>query len=341
MAVALGRGDRRGGGLGLGRRGRQLGRRRRPGELAVPDHGEAADRVVLEIDEDVAVLGLAQFLGQAQQVVRVQRGRLLGQAAEQVGVADDGHAVAHHRLAGHGQFAVAALLGREVDDHAARLHALHHLGGDQLGRGLARDQRGGDDDVDFPRLLRVHRALRGLEALAHHLGVAAAARALFLVIDLDELATERDHLVGDFGAGVVGAHDGAQVGRGADGGEAGHAGAGDEDLGRRDLAGGGDLAVEEAAEGVGGFDHRPIAADAGHRGQRVHLLRTAQLARQTVDGEHGGAPGLQRLHQLGVLRRPHEADQRRAFAQHGDFFQRRRAHLEYDVGPCPDVGGAR
>jgi hypothetical protein len=266
-----------------------------------------------------AVLGLAQLLGQAQQVVRVQRRRLLGQAAGQVGVADDGHAVAHHRLAGHGELAVAALLGRHVDDHAAGLHALHHLGGDQLGRRLARDQRGGDDDVGVLGLLGVHRALRGLEALAHHLGVAAAARAFFLVVDLDELAAQRDHLVGHLGAGVVGAHDGAQVGRRADGRQARHAGAGDEHLGRRHLAGGGDLAVEEAAEGVGRLDHRAVAADAGHRGQRVHLLRAESWRGSAVDGQHGGLARRQLLHQLGVLRRPDEADQRAAFAQQRHF----------------------
>ena len=133
---------------------------------------------------------------------------------------------------------------------------------------------------DVPGLLGVHLALGLLEALAHHLGVAAAAGAFFLVVDLDELAAQRHDLVGDLGARVVGAHDGAQVGGRADGGQAGDAGAGDEDLGRRNLAGGGDLAVEEAAEGVGGLDHGAVAADAGHGGQRVHLLGAGELARQ-------------------------------------------------------------
>ena len=154
---------------------------------------------------------------------------------------------------------------------------LHHLGGDQLRRRLAGDQRGGDDDVDFLGLLGEHLALGLLEALAHHLGVAAAAGAFFLVVDLDELAAQRLDLVGHFGARVVGAHDGAQAGGGADRGQAGDAGADDEDLGRRHLARGGDLAGEEAAEGVGGLDHGAVAGDVGHRGQRVHLLRAAQM----------------------------------------------------------------
>ena len=125
---------------------------------------------------------------------------------------------------------------------------LHHLGGDQLRRGLAGDQRGGDDDVHFLRLLGEHLALGLLEAFAHHLGVAAAAGAFLLVVDLHELAAQRLHLVGHFGARVVGAHDGAQADGGADRRQARDAGADDEHLGRRHLARGGDLAGEEAAE---------------------------------------------------------------------------------------------
>jgi hypothetical protein len=63
-----------------------------------------------------------------------------------------------------------------------------------------------------------------------------------------------------------------EVGGRADRSQASDAGTGDEDLGRRHLAGGGDLAVEEAAEGVGGFNDGAVASDAGLRGQRVHLL---------------------------------------------------------------------
>ena len=184
--------------------------------LPVLDHRQAADGLVVHVDVDDAVLGLAELLGQPEQVGCVERGRLPRQPAGQIGVADDGDAVLHHDLAGLGQLAVAALFSRQVDDHAARLHRLHHLGGDEARRGLAGDQRGGDDDVHLLGLLGVHLALGLLEALAHHLGVAAAAGSFFLVVDLDELAAHRHHLVGDFGTGVVGAHDGAQPDGGAD-----------------------------------------------------------------------------------------------------------------------------
>src|SRR5205085_80588 len=79
--------------------GGQLRWRRRPGDAAFLDDGQAADRVVVHVDVNRAVFRLAQLLGDAQQVVRIQRRRLPGEAAGQVGVADDGDAVPHHGLA--------------------------------------------------------------------------------------------------------------------------------------------------------------------------------------------------------------------------------------------------
>ena len=155
---------------------------------------------------------------------------LLGETARQVLVADDGDAVPDDDLARHRELAVAALLGGHVDDDAALLHRLDHLFRDQLRRGLAGNQRGRDDDVDVLRLLREHLVLGLLEAFAHDLGVAADAAALLLVVDGHELAAQRFDLIRDFRPRVVGAHDGAEAGRGADGGETRDAGADDEDL---------------------------------------------------------------------------------------------------------------
>ena len=239
--------------------------------------------------------------------------------------------MAHHGFAGHREFAVAALLGSHVHDHAAGLHALHHLGGDELGRGFAGDQRGGDDDVGVLGLLGVHLALRGLEAFAHDLGIAAAARAFFFVVHLDELAAQRLDLVGHLGARVVGAHDGAQVGSGADGGEARHTSACNEHLGRWHLACGCDLAVEKAAKRIGRLDHCAVSADPGGGGERVHLLSAAQSAWQAVDGQHRGLLEGQLLHQIGVLGRPDEVDEGGALAHQRHFLAAGRAHLENDV----------
>ena len=318
------------------RRGGQLRGRRRPGDHALLDHGRAADDLVLHVDAVLAVLRLAQFLGQAEQVGRVEIARLARQAAGQIGVSDDGDAVPDHDLARFGQFAVAALLRRHVDDHAARLHRLHHLGGDELRGRLSRNQGGRDDDVDLLGLLREHFALRLLEALAHDLGIAADARALLDVVDRDEFAPQGLDLVSDLGARVVGAHDGPQARRRPDGREAGDAGADDEHLRGRNLAGGGDLTGEEAAELVRSLDDRAVAADVGHRRQCVELLR-ARHARHAVHREDGAFLGGELFQQLGILRRPDEADERHPLADQVHLVGGRCAHLEDDVGARPEA----
>ena len=94
-----------------------------------------------------------------------------------------------HCLAWFGQLAIAALLGRHVNNDATGLHVAHHFGCDQLGGRLARNERGGDDDVALFGLLRIHLALCSLKAFAHHFGITATARAFFLIVHLDELAT--------------------------------------------------------------------------------------------------------------------------------------------------------
>jgi len=305
---------------------------------AVLDHRQAADRIVFHVDVDGAVLGLAQLLGQTEQVGCIQRGRLLGQTTIQVGVTDDGHAVLYHRLAGLGQFTITTPFRRHVDDDTTRLHALHHLGGEEPWRSLAGDKRGGDDDVHLPGLFRVHLALRLLETLAHHLGVAAATGTFFLVLDFHEFAAQRLDLVGHFGTRIVRAHDGAQTGCGTDRRQTGHAGTGDEYLGRWNLARSRDLAVEEAAKDIRGLDHGAVTGYASLRSQGVHLLGAGKLARQAVDGQHGCLLRSQLLHQLRILPRPDEADQGATFAHQLNLGTRRDGYLEQDVGRSPQPG---
>jgi hypothetical protein len=87
----------------------------------------------------------------------------------------------------------------------------------------------------------------------------------------------------------------------------------------------------KAAKGIRCLDHRAIAAHTGHRGQCIHLLCARQLARQCIDREHGGLLRDQALHQVRVLRRPHEADKSSAFAHRLDFVGARRTDLEDDL----------
>src|ERR1019366_3935267 len=112
------------------------------------------------------------------------------------------------------------------------------------------------------------------------------------------------------------------------------------DLGGLHLARGRDLAVEEAAEGVGGLDDGAVAGDAGLGGQGVHLLGAGEHARQRVDGQYADLARRELLHQFRVLRRPDEGDQGLALVHQADFFSGRYAYLEDDIGFRPQLGCA-
>ena len=80
-------------------------------------------------------------------------------------------------LAGLGQLAVAARLGREVDDHRARPHRARPSSAViSTGAAPARDQRGGDDDVGLGDVrARAARCSLAVRVLGELLGVAAAS----------------------------------------------------------------------------------------------------------------------------------------------------------------------
>ena len=85
------------------------------------------------------------------------------------------------------------------------------------------------------------------------------------------------------------------------------------------------------------LDHRAIAGDVGHRGERVELLR-ARDARHAVHRKHRRLFRCQLFQKLGVLSGPDEAHERAALAQQSDFLSIGTAHLEHDVGAAPEIG---
>ena len=95
------------------------------------------------------------------------------------------------------QLAVAAALGREVDDDRAGLHALDHGARDQPRRRAAGDQRRGDDDVLVLDVVGDQLGLLLLVLGRHRLGVAGRRLRLLelLVLDGDELGAERGDLL--------------------------------------------------------------------------------------------------------------------------------------------------
>ena len=240
----------------------------------------------------------------------------------------------HHHFARLGQFAIAALLCCHIDNDAAGLHRLHHFSGDKFWRGLAGDQRGGDDDVDFFGLPGEGFALGFLEALAHHLGISTNAGAFLGVIDRHILATERFDLIRHFRPRVVRAHDRTQTRRRANRRQSGDSCADHKDFRRWHFARRRDLPGEKSPKVMCRLNHRAIAADIGHRGKCIEFLRTRN-AWHAVHRHHGNFSGGEFLQQLRILRGPDETHQRRAFTHERDFIERRRAYFENNVGRRP------
>ena len=170
------------------------------------------------------------------------------------------------------QFAVAAVLGRQIDDHRTGRHGRYHVGGNQLGCRFAGNKRGGNDDVDFFGLSHEQRHFGIDKGLTHFLGITVGRVGVFFILEFQELATHGVDLLLHLGAGIEGTHNGAQRTGGTDGGQTGHPGTNHQHLGGRHLAGSGDLAGKEAAEFVGGFYHGTIAGNVGHGRQSIQRL---------------------------------------------------------------------
>ena len=79
--------------------------------------------------------------------------------------------------------AVAAALGGQIDDHRAGLHAGDLRLADQLGRGLAGDGGGGDDQVGGLDVLGQRRVDLGLFLGRQRAGVAALAGGVDAGVD--------------------------------------------------------------------------------------------------------------------------------------------------------------
>ena len=118
--------------------------------------GDASDDLVIEVDDQLAVLARRHEGEQVDEVLRVELGGLLRQARGEVGRADDDDAgPGRGRGAGDGERGVAARRGGHVDDDGAGPHAGERVGVQEQ-RGPAPGDGGGrDDDVGLGGLARV------------------------------------------------------------------------------------------------------------------------------------------------------------------------------------------
>ena len=179
-------------------------------------------------------------------------------------------------------------------------HPFDHLARDQHRRDLARDHRGGDDDValghDPPEQLAlaiVKRFILGTRVAARVLGI------LGLEGQLDEARPEALDLFLGGRPQVVRRGDGAEPPRRGDRLEPGHARPDHQHPRRRDRARRRRQHREHAGQGIGGDDDGLVTADRRHRGKRVHALRAGrprhQLDRERRDPRLGDRPdGLDR-----------------------------------------------
>ena len=160
LLLAVGRAPRRraaAAAVGLG----APARRRRPAAAAAtcisPSLTPIAPRMdlVLEVDVERRLARPCTSPRAGAAGCRVELARLARQPARQIGVADDRDAVTSRRpCPGSVSSQLPPCSAAMSTITEPGLHRRHQLGGDQLRRRLAGDQRGGDDDVDVLRLLR-------------------------------------------------------------------------------------------------------------------------------------------------------------------------------------------
>src|SRR5690606_10025778 len=127
--------------------------------------------------------------GEIEHVAGVHFAGMDRAAAGEVERSGDGDAADIKRLARAGRFAVAATLGREVDDHAARLHARHHVRTDDLRCRPTWHRRSGHDHVDSLEMLAEATLLFGALVVGKLARVTALARGADT--EVEELAAQR------------------------------------------------------------------------------------------------------------------------------------------------------
>ena len=322
-------------------------------------HQAGGDDVVVGGQVELRFLVDDEFQ-EVEHVAGVERRAVGWHGGGQVGLANEGHAVHLHGLAGLGERAVAAhtawaTASRNVHNHRARLHAVHHGLGDQSGRGAAGNEGGADDDVGRGHALGHFHRLARQPARRHGLGVTAHALGGFLffrrvVAHFNELAAEGLDLLFHRGAHVRRLNDSAQALGGGNGLQPCHAHAQDHNARSLDGACRRHHHRHQLRVVGGRQQHRLVAGNVGLAGQHIQALR-ARGAWRGLQGK-GGEPGLRHGLQPFSIKGVEHAHEHAAALHLGQFGVGRALHFQHQFGAqsaggvsqfaaCGLVGGVR
>jgi len=137
--------------------------------------GDCEQNLIIRVQHE-----LSFFHMRLQQLIDVAAEHLAGvvrHRRRQIQRCHDGHVVDDDCFAGLGELAITARFGGDIDDHGPRAHRAHHRLGDQSRRGLARDLRRRDHEIDILDVIGDHGERSRLLVRALLAGVAAGRLA--------------------------------------------------------------------------------------------------------------------------------------------------------------------
>ena len=239
---------------------------------AIARQANTGDNFIFPIQGQCLFLFIEKRINEIEQIAREKLRRIARQAARHIIMRHQLHALMLGHFTGFGQFAITALLDRQIDQHRAGLHAFEHFLGDQFRRRTARNKRRADNNILLGNMLG-HQCLLALLIISAHLfGITALGLAAIIFIGFDhhKCAAKAFHLFGSGAAHIRGTHNRAQTfGRG-NGLQTGNARAHHENTRRRNRA----RRRHHHWQGAGIFrgcvQHGFIAGQIGLRGQNIH-----------------------------------------------------------------------
>ena len=136
--------------LGRGGNGADFRRWRRERHLARMCHSSAPDHIVFHVVIDFTGFFGRQIRKHMPDIIGIERRRLRCHTTWKIGIPDNCHPIGRDNFfIHHGQITIATLFSGQINDHRTGLHQRNHILQPQFGRIAARDERGGDDNINL------------------------------------------------------------------------------------------------------------------------------------------------------------------------------------------------